>query len=310
MTDRAPASVGLSKSRPMKSGTPNNNESILFWGFFRNAFPLIFRHPLIALFSILSVIVGSDIFFPFLPKIQDDFPISPVDIQFDPSFLIFLFGTLIIFSLSLLTRTGLILSVSDRKLGLVTILTRARRAFVPLFLLEITSILACIILAALLLAPSATSGDPSLAEALRIGGGLLLCCLVIILFFTRQYAFLHITLSRLSLLTAIRLGYALFRQHMATSIFFSFFSLFVAGAFLSAQYLLALTSFHISSTSLGSLTYTGILFVILALHTTIQKGAWVSFFRYIATPDEPDAPESVQESEKVIQREVPETGNA
>jgi len=219
----------------------------------------------------------------------------------------FFFGVI----LSVFFRTALLLSVSGKHLHFFAVLKRTGSRIIPLFLLEILTVLSIMLCVLLFLFPAEAIYDDLYSETLRLVGATLLLALASIIVFSRTFAFLYIALSDERLFSGISLGYALFRKRMVSSMLFG--ALSVTVIMFTTVILHVAIRFFVREPRLLSDSAGLILFILscLVIHEIVQSRAWVRFFRFLAGPKSSDRiVETSQESEKMIQREVPETGRA
>ena len=293
----------------MKQESQPQSEFSLFFGFFRKALRRVSRMPLVLALALLVSVVGTDCLSLFESGMPLETYATPAErlLRDMP-----LLGLLIIpvGVVSVFLRTSLLLALAAKtRLRIVSLVKRAVRPFSSLFLLDAAILLALLLIGSALFAPSFLAGG-GLADMLRVLGLVLFVIVGTVLLFTRTFAFFHITLSRVSFRAGLELGYTLFRKRVATSIVFAFVSVLVSIiTSLAITLILRGLDALVDSYMVWSIMSLVISLALLTVHTAIQKDAWLSFFRFIASPEESeDVTEASQESEKVLQREVPETG--
>lgn len=296
----------------MNDKTPKSgNEATLFLGFFLEAFRALPGKSSALFFAFLTVCFGSD----FLSLFQEKMPLSGFASAFSDFLTIHPAAFLLlipVFAASVIFRTGLLVALDRKNARIAGTFRSSFRIFPRAILLEVSFILALSVLAFLLISPSMAAKGSLLPGMLRLVGELLFLGIAMVLLFTKTFAFFHVVLSRTDVRPALELGYGLFRKRSATSIVFGFVSiLFSIAVSVILTALLSVTTTVIRDETARIVLSTIVALGALSLHSATQKQAWLSFFRFIATPSEPDIEaETSQDSEKVIQREVPETGQA
>jgi hypothetical protein len=220
---------------------------------------------------------------------------------------IFLLIIPIIIAIATFAKGGLIVALSTKKPTARSAAKKSLILFPKLYALELLFLLSCfVVLAALLFPAILIQGNSSLAINLAFLGLAIFLPVLLVLTFVEIYAFFHIILSGTSLRSSIELGYALFMKRTATSIIFGATSLLVLIAVsLFAGICLGIGNALIPD-SIGRIVVTILfLFVIQTVLSIVQKGAWLSFFRFIGTEKEEAAS---QKQGNMVQREVPEIG--
>jgi len=283
----------------------------LFLGFYLEAAGSISKRPFAVVFGLLAVFFGTDALSLFDAGMPFETFLEPLErmLREYPMTFLLVIPALVI---SVFLRTALLLCVSDRKCDACAASKRSVSMLPRLFGLEAGTATFIVIVASLLLLPSVLASDVGLSSVLETAGVILIVFISILLLFTRIFAVFHIVLSGLTLSSAIEAGYSLFRSRMTSSTLFGTLSLcvgFLISLFLAVIFPLFERLF--SGCFLRSAIGIILIWSILALHAVIQKRAWFSFFRFIASPKEPEeSMETSQDSEKVIQKKVPETGQA
>ncbi len=298
----------------MPTNRHRRDELTFLFGFFREALVSTVRSPRILSFALLATLFGMDILsaFPGLSGRLHDFlsviESGNADLKW---ILTFLFGAFLFSLLSILFRTSLLLSVGKHPIPIRNLPIRSVRPLISLFLLEAGTWLTVILFAALLLSPSEAAQGASLSDILGMTGGLILIIITVLILFSRTFALFHIVLSEIPLPSALRLGYALFRKHTRESILFALVSGLIV---LFTSLLIGTTTFLFDLfflVPIQTILAATLSLAILTLHVAVQKCAWVAFFRHISEQKKPcETVEASQESEKMLQREVPETGKA
>lgn len=272
------------------------------------------RNPLALLFAFASVCFGTEAFQLF----REDMPLGHYAetvseaLSVNP-FLVFLvipgylasafFRTALLFALS---------GISDTKPRAGRILRRSVRILPRILLLETGLFLSLLFLAAILLSPSLLAGAAPVADTLRLSGIFLFLSIGIVLLFTAAYSTLFIAFSDIPLSSAVGLGYELLRKRTGESLLFGILlTLFAIAVSLLVFGISATITATSNGTGPGAALASGVILLLLTLHTAIRKRAWILFFLDIARPkDGKDSRETSQNGEKVIQRKVPETGQA
>lgn len=213
----------------------------------------------------------------------------------------------IIIAIATFAKGGLIVALSTKKPTMGSASKKTSSLFPKLYALEVLFLVSCfVILAALLFPAMLVQNTSSLAINLAFLGLAIFLPVLLVLTFVEIYAFFHIILSGTSLRSSIELGYALFMKRTATSIVFGATSLLVLiSASLFAGIFLGIGNALIPD-SIGRIVVTILfLFMIQTILSIAQKGAWLSFFRFIGTKKEEVAS---QKQENMVQKEVPEIG--
>lgn len=281
---------------------------------FSEAFLSAPRNPLALLFALASVCFGTEAFQMF----REGMPLGNyVSVATDALSNHPLLTFLILpgYLASAFFRTALLFSLSGAggagpRIGKV--LRRTGRVLPRILLLETSLLLSLFFLAALLLAPSLLTGAAALSETLRLSGILLFLLIGITLLFTAAYATLFIAFSDTPLSSAIGLGYELLRKRPADSLLFgALLAIFGMTVSLLVSGILPVVAMTAGAGGVGTALSLILVLTVLSPYTAIRKKAWILFFFIIARPkDGPESPETSQNGEKVIQREVPETGQA
>lgn len=283
------------------------SEFRIFIGFFVNALKAIPKNTTAIAFGSLLTIGSSEylstLFESGAPLERYRSEVAAI-LTGQPAFLLII---PIVIAIATFAKGGLIIALSTRKPRIGSTAKKTLALFPKLYALEAIFLISCfIILAALLFPAMLVQDNSSLAINLAFLGLAIFLPVLLVLTFVEIYAFFHIILSGTSLRASIELGYVLFMKRTATSIIFgvtSLLMLIVASLF--AGVCLGIGNAFIPD-SIGRIAVTMFfLFMIQTILSITQKGAWLSFFRFIGTEKEEVAS---QKQENMIQREVPEIG--
>lgn len=290
------------------------NEFKLFIGFFWDAIPAVFRNRVAFLFGILLTLSSLE-YFPSL--LEEGAPLERYrDIAADffaahPELLIL---SPVMIALATFFKGGLILSLVERKPSFRKIAKRVAPSFWKLYALELGVLLLFFVLLAILLIPAILTADtPGLWHNLAFLGIAVFLPISVVIALVEIYAFFHLLLSKTTLRSSIELAYALFLRRAATSIVFGAVSILVLIAFsVIIGFVLGISAAFIPVSVGGTIFGIAAFLLLQSALTVIQNGAWLSFFRFIATPEEPAQAEiedkSSQKEKNVIQKEVPDIG--
>ncbi len=283
------------------------SEFRIFIGFFMNALKAIPKNTTAIAFGSLLTIGSSEylstLFESGAPLERYRSEVTTI-LTGQPAFLLII---PIVIAIATFAKGGLIMALSTKKPAMGSVSKRASTLFPKLYALEALFLISCfIILAALLFPAMLVQDNSSLAINLAFLGLMIFLPVLLVLTFVEIYALFHIILSGTSLRSSIELGYALFMKRTATSIIFGATSLLVLiVASLFAGIFLGIGNAFIPD-SIGRIIVTAFfLFMIQTILSIAQKGAWLSFFRFINTEKKEVAS---QKQENMIQREVPEIG--
>lgn len=283
------------------------SEFRIFIGFFVNALKAIPKNTTALAFGSLLTIGSSEylstLFESGAPLERYRFEVTAMLTE-QPAFLLVI---PIIIAIATFAKGGLIVALSTKKPAAGSVSKKTSSLFPKLYTLEALFLVSCfVILAALLFPAMLVQDNSSLAINLAFLGLTIFLPVLLVLTFVEIYAFFHIILSGTSLRSSIELGYTLFMKRTATSIIFgatSILMLIIVSLF--AGVCLGIGTAFIPD-SIGRIAITMFfLFIIQTILSITQKGAWLSFFRFIGTEKEEVAS---QKQENMIQREVPEIG--
>lgn len=294
----------------MKNDEHPDNSLSVFLGFFIDGLIRIPGNAKALTFGALSVIFGSDMLMLFEPgmPLRDD--AERAISSKDPALLLLV---CIFVLVSVFVHAAFIFSVSDPKLGLIRLCRQALRRYFTLAALEGWFLSVTVILAIALFLPTSVAGTAGqLSKALFAVGIVLFFILVTILYITRQFAIFYAILSTSSIRDALDLGYALLRKNFSAVAMFTMLSILVGVLFSLVLSLVAVPYVADSANLSVRFGIPAILFFITTIHAIVQKSSWISFFRLIGRtpPDDATAECPSQNPEKVIQREIPGTGQA
>lgn len=290
------------------------SELKLFAGFFRDAIPAVFKNRVAFLFALLLTFFGME-YFPSL--LDEGAPLEPYAdeaasfVAENPEVLVLF---LLLIALATFFKAGLILSLAERNPSFEKIVKRVASMFWKLYLFQLGILFLFLILLAVLLLPALLTADtPGLGRNLAFLGIAVFFPIAVVIAFVQIYAFFHLIFSKTTIRSSVELGYALFARRAATSILFGVVSMFVLIMFSILIGLALGTSTAFFSHSIAGIILGMVLFLVLqSAMSVIQNSAWISFFRFIATPEEPQRiaseDEASQKEKNVVQKEVPEIG--
>ncbi len=290
------------------------NEFKLFVGFFWDAIPTVFRNRVAFLFGVLLTLSSLE-YFPSL--LEEGAPLEwyrDAVAGFFTAHPELLILSPVMIALATFFKGGLILSLAERKPSFRKIARRVASSFWKLYALELSVLLLFFILLAALLLPAMLTADtPGLWRNLAFLGIAVFLPISIVIALVEIYAFFHLLLSKTTLRSSVELAYSLFVRRAATSIVFGAVSILVLITFSVIIGLVLGTSAALIPVSVGGTIFGIVVFLLLqSAMTVIQNGAWLSFFRFIATPEEPAQIEvedkASQKEKNVIQKEVPDIG--
>ncbi|NTW13637.1 MAG: hypothetical protein HGA31_01245 [Candidatus Moranbacteria bacterium] len=270
------------------------------------------RNRTAVLFGLISAVFGTD----FVSLFQNGMPLEIYHdsvlrwFQGNPGFALALVPISI---LSILSGCGLVVSLADKRLGLVATTMKASGAVRRIFLLEAGFLLTGLILGILLTYPYFLSGRESpVSVILLIFGAAIYIFTLTQLFYSKTYSSFHIILSNVSLRTGIDLGYGLFRKRISSSLIFGMVSILVnltLSSVLASVIDPILTLFPFSVMKISAISF--LIVAAFSYLNAVNKSAWLKLFKYIASQPKPSIDiETSQEDEKMIQREIPGTGQA
>lgn len=284
------------------------NEWKLFFGFFFDAARAATKNAGAVLFALIATVSSLEFFGSLFEKSGPFESQHEVMLRFFEAHPILLVILPILMLVSVFGESGLVLLLSDRKRKMKEVSLRALRIAPRLFSLEVLFVAFLVVLLVILSLPAMfVSGNETLATNLFLLGGLIFIPIAVLALFVKIYAAFHIILSGLRIKESITLAYALFSRNVATGIVFGTVSIlvtillsFLAGILLNGILLVPMTEAARMIIAFGFfLLYQGFLLF-------VQKGAWLSFFRFLATPKEPEVAKASQEKENVIQQELPQ----
>lgn len=287
------------------------SELRLFIGFFSDALRSVPKNRKALLFAMVLTAGSADFLSMLLESgapLERYQPILVALLAEHPSFLL---SIPILLGIATFAKGGLVLALSEKSLAMNGMIKRSISLFPKLFGLEVLFILSSLlILSALLIPAILTQETPSLGTNLAFLGLVIFLPIFLVLTFVEAYAFFYIVLSKTSFRTSIELGYSLFMRRVATSIIFGIVSVVVLlGASLISGAFLGIGNGLLQDSMKRTVAIIFGLFIIQSSLVLIQKSAWISFFRFIATEDgSKEEASASQETENVIQREVPEIG--
>lgn len=289
------------------------NEFKIFIGFFRDAITVALRNRRAFLFGLLLTLSSMEYLSSLL---EEGAPLgryrdSALDyVALHPEILSVLPLTI---ALATFSKGGIILALTERKASIGQLMKRVASSFWKLYALEMGALFSLFLLLAVLLFPAMLTADmPGLGLNLAFLGLAIFLPISIVIAFIEIYAFFHLLLSKTTLRTAVELAYTLFISRAATSLVFGFVSILVLIAFsVILGLILGVSNALIPDSIGGIISVMLVLFLFQSFLSVIQKGAWLSFFRFIATPVEPAATETTEPSQKeenMVQKEVPGIG--
>lgn len=291
------------------------NELKLFVGFFWDAIPTVRRNR-VAFLSATLLTLSSLEYFPSL--LEEGAPLEWYRDTITGFFathpwVLILFPLMI--GMSTFFKGGLILSLAERKPSFGKIAKRVASSFWKLYALEAGVLLLFLALLGVLLLPAMLTADmPGLWRNLAFLGIAVFLPISIVIALVEIYAFFHLLLSKTTLRSSVELAYALFVRRAATSLVFGAVSVLVLITFsVIIGLLLGMSAVILPPASMGGAVFGVAIFLLLqSAVAVIQNSAWLSFFRFIASPQEPTAVETedkaFQEEKNVIQKEVPDIG--
>jgi hypothetical protein len=285
------------------------SEFRIFIGFFWDAFKRILKNRSAILFGILLTVGSSEylssLFETGAPLERYRAEIVTL-IETHP---ILVLAVPLVLGLSTFAKGGLVIALSEKNMTTRTAAKKSAALFPKLFALEILFLLSVFIILFTLLFPAMlTQENSSLGLNLALLGLAIFLPVLLVLVFVEIYAFFHLTLSKTTLGTSVRLGYALFMRRSATSILFGATSLLILIAIsLLAGIFLGIGNAFVPESVGRSIGIITVLFLIQSGLAIVQKDAWLSFFRFIGMEKEEKESPS-QEQESMVQKEVPEIG--
>lgn len=289
------------------------NEFRLFIGFFRDAIKAALGNRRAFLFGLLFTLSSLEYFSSLL---EDGAPLGNYRdsilgyVALHPELLGILPLTI---ALATFSKGGIILALTERKATVGQLMRRVSSSFWKLYALEMGVLLSLFLLLAVLLFPAMLTADaPGLGLNLAFLGLAVFFPISVVITFVEIYAFFHLLLSRTALRASVELAYALFMSRAATSLIFGVVSILVLIAFsVLLGFMLGISDVLIPDSIGGIMSVMLALFLFQSLLSVVQKGAWLSFFRFIATPVEPaeaEPAEASQKEENMVQKEVPGIG--
>jgi hypothetical protein len=288
------------------------DELRLFFGFYVEAARRFPRGVRAVLLAFMGTVFGTTI--PGL--FQSGFPMetwaayaSSVFISYPFLFILVPISiSIVIFSTAALTLT--FQSESKQAFGIV--LRKCVRSFPRLISLKLALISAALVCLSVLSLPGiiAFEKDPSLARILSMFGIVLFLIIFVVLIYSETYASLFVITSETSFTSSLKLGYSLFVKRISTSLIFalvSFAAILISS--ITTTVLLRAASATVPASPLRELLLSAIIVLIQTLFFYLRTSALLSFFSFINTTGKtPYEPETSQNIEKVIQKEVPEIG--
>lgn len=290
------------------------NEFKLFIGFFRDAIPTVVRNRVALAFGLLLTLSSLEYFSSLLEEGAplDRYRYAAIDLFSAQPWLIAVLPVTI--ALSTFFKGGLILALAERKPAFGKTVKRVSSSFWKLYALEVGVLLSLFLLIVVLLIPAMLTADtPGLWNNLAFLGIAVFLPISIVIALMEIYAFFYLVLSKTTLRSSIELAYALFVKRAATSLIFGTLSALVLIIFsVVIGIMLGVSDALIPNSNGGALFVIAVLFLFQGAMAVIQKSAWLSFFRFIATPQEPEQAETEEEASQkeknVIQKEVPGIG--
>jgi len=215
--------------------------------------------------------------------------------------------------ITIFSKGALILSFTEQNPSALSVIKKILPVFPRLYGLNLIILLSIIAVVVPLLAPGILTADiPMLGLSLAILGFLIFLPIAIVLSFVEIYAFFHIVLSKTTFRSSVRLAYTLFMSRTTESIIFGSLSLlFLLATSVVIGVCLGIGNIAFQPSPERTIGMVVVLFGIQTSLTIIQNRAWLSFFRFIAAPpvsEHESCPETSQDGEGMIQREVPEVG--
>lgn len=189
---------------------------------------------------------------------------------------------------------------------------RCIRIFPRLLFLKLALVFAALACLSVLSLPGliALGKNPSLARILSSSGIILFIIIFVVLIFSETYASLFVITSETSFTSSLKLGYSLFVKRISTSLVFAFVSFAVILLFsVTTEALLHAADAYIATSFHRAMLLSALIVLMQTFLLYIRTSALLSFFTYINTPPKDiREPETSQNIEKVIQKEVPELG--
>lgn len=301
-----------SQLKTMNDSNQSRGEWHIFVGYFLDAAREIPKNRTVLLFALLSVLFGPDVVSLFdkgMPlETFSDSVVSALQAVPLLSFVIFPMSVLSIFF-----GSGLVISLANGKVVMTVSLRKALHTFRRIYLLEVGFMVIAVTLALILMAPYLLAGnDTPLAKMILLFGTTIYAFILAALFYSRTYAYFHVILSDVSLRTGLDLGYELFRKRINSSLSFGIISIALNLTVSYAMTMLLGQLVMISSHSPARIVIaTALSIAMFSYLDAVNRSAWLKLFRYIATQPKPsELQEASQEDEKMIQREIPGTGQA
>ena len=201
---------------------------------------------------------------------------------------------------------------SESKPSFGIVFRKCGRIFPRLLSLKLALVSAALVCLSVLSLPGfiAIGKSPSLARILSLSGIALFLIIFVILIFSETYASLFIITSETSFSSSLKLGYSLFVKRMSTSLIFALVSFAILLLFsVSTEVLLYAANVFFPASLLRESLLSAIIVLMQSTLLFLRTFALLSFFTFINTPlQTTHEPETSQNVEKVIQKEVPEIG--
>jgi hypothetical protein len=286
------------------------DEFRMFIGFFWKALKSLPRNPTAIVFG--ALLTGSSVEF-FGSLLEEGGPFERYRSTITDMLMshpLFILAIPIILAVTTFAKSGLILALSEKNASIKNVGRRVLGIFPRIYMLEILYLISVlIILVALLLPAILTRDTPSLGLNLALLGLVIFLPISLVLTFVEIYAFFYLLLPKVPLRVSIELGYALFMKRAATSIVFGAVSILVLiAASLIIGTVLGFGNAFMPDSPGRMIIVVIILFFMQSALVIVQKGAWLSFFRFIGAEKNSMEIQASQKEGNVVQKEVPEIG--